>query len=607
MSQQKVDPRSVYVTGTTRLDKSQKTVVEQMNDAEVAKRVEEMKTFFDQFLRSLKNISIYRHNVSHFAEYMERAYKLLAAMLARYETVAIKVEQLGFKYFDEMIYQEDASEQNIAHKFYRDGVRILIFRNGLDPEQLLNFAMICLANFHQAEYMFEDMVSLMWKAEFPNIEYVVVETFAVGTETQEEAKAEIDKIVNYLYQQLTSQTEDRFQFARISLEDLEIELDDVEQAKGLVIKGSPAGPEVKARILQQLEEEDAVRALPKLVVIMLKLLEEDLDQDLGQALEDVFIQILDSFLMHEDFRGINQMLRKIRNLSRKRLDPANLARIEQIEHSFTTRMGEAERLGRLADILDTTAEIKEPQEVYRYLLHLDEQAILPLLQALERMERLEARRLICDALAVLGRDQLDVFSRRLQSEKANLVRDMVYVIDKIDPPDKLKYIAKLLEHPNLAIRLETLKTLGSSGEASCQGYVLQALADRDPQMRITAARLLVNFDVAKASRTLLTLVRDQNFIRRSDKEQAAIYATLALTNTPDATHFFREQLRSTSLLGKKKLAEHKKTVINGLALSGSIAAYKLLKAELEAGLKEEEVIQSAQRACEMLRGKLLGT
>jgi len=222
------------------------------------------------------------------------------------------------------------------------------------------------------------------------------------------------------------------------------------------------------------------------------------------------------------------------------------------------------------------------------------------------MERQEARRLICDTLAALGKDHLDVFVRRLESTKANVIRDMLYIIDKLNPAEKLQIIAKVLEHPNLALRLEALNTIGSAGEESCYPYVIKALKDSDTQMRIMAARLLSNFDIRKATKTLLILVDDQGFSRKPAQEQTAMFSALAMTDSPDAMDFFREHLRSTSLLSKKKLVEHKRNIVNGLAISGSIAAFKLLKAELEAGIKEEDVLAAAERACEKLRHKLLG-
>ncbi len=577
-----------------------------LSESQAGQRLAEMQDFFDQFNRSIKTISLYQHNTAHYAEYLERSYQQLNEMLDKYDSITWKVNQLGFTYQDVTVYEDDATDQNVAHKFYRDGVRILIFRQGLTAEELLDFVLICMANFRSAEYMYDDMVSLMWKQEFTHLEYVVVETFSVAGESQEDAKQEVDKIVNYLYERLTSDTDDRFSFARISLEDLDIELDDVEQAKGVVIKGNPATEEEKERIGQQLEEEEENRALPKLVVILFKVLEEELDQEISQSLEEVFIQLLDSFLIHEDFRGINHMVRKFHSLSRKKIPPETQERIEKIVETFTAKMGEEERIGRLAEVLDASNEINDPMEVHQYLSRLDPSAILPLLQALEGMSNLAPRRLICDGLSVMGEDQLDVFVRRLNSKKANLVRDMLYIIDKLNPPDKLRLIAGGLKHPNLAIRLEALNTIGSSGDESCRSYLLQALKDPDAHMRITAAKLLPNFDLSQATRILLRIVQGAGFTKRTPQEQVAIYSALAMTGTEEAMKQFSEQLRSTGFLSKKKRLDQKRIVISGLANSGSIAAFKLLKAEMELGIKEVEIQAMAERASTKLRKKLLG-
>jgi len=603
----KVDPRNVYISGTSGLQTEVTKPAEDLSETEAGQRIAAARNFFEHLERSIKTIGIYRHNTSHYGEYLDKSWRALSAILEKEGSLALKVDQLVFKCLDVPVYEGEADEQNIAYRFYRDGMRILIFRQGLTAEELLNWVLICMTNFRSSEYMHEDMVSLMWKQEFVSIEYVVVESISVGTESEEDAKLEVDKIVNYLYKRMTSKSKDRFRFARVSLEDLEIELDDVEQAKGVLIKGTTATNEDKAKVQEQLEEEDEDRMLPKLVVILFKVLEEELDQDLGQSIEEVFIQLLDSMLMHEDFRGINQILRKFKGIQRKSLPPGNQARIEKIEENFTARMGEAERIGRIGEILDTAAEIKDPQEVYRYLTRLDSQSILPMLEALERMEKPDPRRLFCDALAVVGKEHLDVFARRLQSTKANVVRDMLYIIDKLNPPNKLQLMAQLLKHPNLAIRLEALNTIGTGNDESCRVYVLDALKDQDIQMRMTAARLLPNFDMKAAVKTLFGIVNDSDFHKKPDKEQSAIFSALAMTNAPEAAEFFRQQIRSTSLLSKKKLMEYKRNIVNGLGMSGSIAAYKLLKAELEVGIKEEEVATLAERICNRLREKLLGS
>ena len=82
--------------------------------------------------------------------------------------------------------------------------------------------------------------------------------------------------------------------------------------------------------------------------------------------------------------------------------------------------------------------------------------------------------------------------------------------------------------------------------------------------------------------------------------------SLASLNDQEVMDFIRSQLRATSLLGRKKLADQKKNIVSGLANSGSIAVYRVLKAELEAGVKDSDLAAAIERACKRLKGRLLG-
>jgi len=602
-----LDPKNVDISDTSQAPVEHlEEELEQPIDDESRELVDQVRRFFEQWARSMKNMSIYRHNTGQYDVYLAPSFECLSDLLEDKGALAWKVESLGFRFLGEMVFEQEANELNLANKFYRTGIRILTFRQGVTADEFKAFSEICLTNFQSAEFLHEDMVSMMWKAEFTNIEYVVVETMAVGTEGDDDAKVELDKIVNFLYRRLSSTSDDSSHFARLSLEDLEIELDDVEQAKGVRISGVTATDEDKQKIQFQLAEEDENRLMPKLIVILFKVLEEELDEDLTESLRDVFIQLLDNFILHEDFSGINQILKKFKGIKRKRLPEGNLERISRIEENFLARMGDAERLERIGEVLDSTSRAHNTKDVYQYLIRLDANAILPLLQVLENLEKPEPRRVFCDALLVLGKEHLETFVLRLQSPKPNLVRDMVYIVNKLNPPNRLDLLATLLVHPNLAIRVETLKTIGSGSEPACIKYVIQALNDEDTQMRISAAQLLPNFDMQDAVRILLEIVNASEFQLRPDKERETVYATLALTNAEEAMNFFSEQLKTTSLISKKKLAAHKQLIVRGLAKSGSIGAYNFLKAEVEAGFEDEELGGLAKRICERMRKRLLG-
>ncbi len=304
--------------------------------------------------------------------------------------------------------------------------------------------------------------------------------------------------------------------------------------------------------------------------------------------------------------SINKILGKFENLLSRRPPSGNLAMINQIRKLFLMKMGEPERINRVASILDSSAELNQPGEIRQYLYALDEASLVPMLQALEQTDNPRARPLWRDALAVVGKKRIELFTRRLSSDKSTFVQDLLAIIGTLDPNSRITAMTDLLHHPALDVRTEALSTLAADGNQASLPYVLKALDDSDARLRMTAARLLVNFNPSLAAATLMKLVKHSDFLKKSASEQMAFYAALAMTNTTEALAYFHDQLHAYQLLARKKLIEAKCLLVDGLAQSGSIVVFKFLKSELEAGISEAEVRSAAEQACSRLRETLLG-
>ena len=561
-----------------------------------------LQDYFTQLTKSLKKIGLYRHQAGQYAQFLIPAFGILQKVLDQQETVGLKVEQNTFKYHGAAVFDEPPSEQNPAFRLYREGVRLLIFRNGLTVEELLDFVLICLSHQQARGRIQEDIVSQLWEKGFSHIEYVVVESYVLGEgdESGEEVEIELDQIINHIYQSLTGKSSDRIQAARVSLDDLEIELDQVQQARGLVVKNPDIPPQYRYKIRQELEAEEQTYMLPKLLTVIMEATADSLDPVTELALSDALIQLLDIFLLKEDFNNISRMIASLE----KRKDV--LEGWHRVFERVREKMSDSERISRVGEAIDTMPDKQEIHRSLDYLQYLDENSFMPLLQTLENLNHPQARRVFCDVLAVVGAGQLDTLITKLSSPKANMVRDVVYVIDQINPEDKIAMFARLLAHPNRSIRLEALGAIGASESESGAAYVRKALNDPDAQVRIKAIQLLPSVDPKAAKSLLLKAVQHQDFDKKPTEEQVGTFTALAMTDDPESLEFFRQQLQASSLLGRKKLTEYKKNLINGLAYSASINAYKLLKAELERGFKDPAVTAAAQRACERLKERLLG-
>src|SRR5688500_15118827 len=183
---------------------------------------------FRLLLKGIKNIGIYRHAENRFNEILQPAYDALTAFLDEYEILPLKLSPYTLEYKKQIIY-EDQNKENLTYKFYRDGMRFLMFRRGLPPDELLRFVMIAMASFNDKQLFNEDTITRLWKESFHSVEWVVVEGFGFGDMSEEEVEVEIEKIVAYLRHQLSANSTDITRFARLSAEDLELQLDEVDQ------------------------------------------------------------------------------------------------------------------------------------------------------------------------------------------------------------------------------------------------------------------------------------------------------------------------------------------------------------------------------------------
>ncbi|MFP2909379.1 HEAT repeat domain-containing protein [Pyxidicoccus sp. 3LFB2] len=561
---------------------------------EAREKVELAKTFAFHLLKGIKQIGMYRHNESRFPEFLAKAVESITTYNEKFGPLSLKVEQQNLLLHGEALFSEDTP---LPYKFFRDGIRQLIFRPGLLVEELVTFTLIALS---EPERGADDVLAQLWRASMEHVEYVVVEGFSMESASEEEVQVEVDKVVGYLYSRLQTNSDDYLRFARVSAEDLDSKLEGVEQIRGLVVGGRHASDELKAKLQREVEEEENARLFPKLVSAVFQVVEGGVED--AALLEEIFVQLLDMLLLQDDFATVNQIVLKLRALSQREGGEA----LGRMLEGFLHKMGEEQRLSRLGETLKST-RAKNPTDVTRYLQALGRDSIVPLLNVLETIEVPENRVLLCDVLSGVARELPDPFVVRLMSDRPQTVRDMVYILEKSNHPERVKMFAQVLKSPNLVVKLEVLNIIGRGRTGEARRMVADALKDPISQVRMLAARLLPEFDRDAAYADLMRVVRDASFEKKVPDERAAIYSAIGATGTPGALSLFQQLLTvKPSLLNKKRVMEDKFLAIHGLAGACSIQAYKMLQAVVEDKSQPLEVLTAARKAMYQTRKTLFG-
>ena len=89
----------------------------------------------------------------------------------------------------EVVYSDKDRERSLAFRLYRDGVRRLVVRPGLEWNELITLIGILSVRYKGVRTQEDDVVTLLWRADFKHIEIGAVEGLVANEDYDSEVKA----------------------------------------------------------------------------------------------------------------------------------------------------------------------------------------------------------------------------------------------------------------------------------------------------------------------------------------------------------------------------------------------------------------------------------
>jgi hypothetical protein len=272
-------------------------------------------------------------------------------------------------------------------------------------------------------------------------------------------------------------------------------------------------------------------------------------------------------------------------------------------------MHEGQRVRAIGTALNA-GRAKDLEGLTRYLKRLGPTVTLLLLELLDTLNSAPHRRLVADVLVGVGQQGVPLFARRLPTSSSNLAKDLLYIIDRINPPDKVNLFAPILQHENAVLRMEGLTTIARTKDEKCFDIIVDVFKNHDiPQMRGHAARLLAEYPPKWSEPVLLKCVNDPKFEEKADGEKRAIIGAIAKMESPNAQHWVKQIFAEKSgLLKGRKIDEKKLMTISALQAAPGIPSLKLL-AEVAQDEKQhsKEVVEAARGAALEVKKRMEGS
>jgi HEAT repeat protein len=193
------------------------------------------------------------------------------------------------------------------------------------------------------------------------------------------------------------------------------------------------------------------------------------------------------------------------------------------------------------------------------------------------------RRLICNVLVVLGKQDLDAVGKGLNDRRWFVVRNTAMIIGAIKDPFGVKYLAEAVRHSEARVRREVIKSLVMINSQETKLPLMTALNDADPSVKIAALRALRRLGAGDAFGQIKSIILTEDFKRRPFDEKKEFLEALADIGQAEAFPVLARFFLQKSLFMKAEAKELREAAAHGLALVRTEEAVALLQKESDAG------------------------
>lgn len=522
--------------------------------------------------KTVKTFNIYPKDNPIYQKFASELFEKFDTFFESNDELPIDIVQHSLLYKENEVFRSEGKTDNMALLLFADGIRQINFYKGITLDEIIDFIDI-LRLAPKSEFDTEDdIVTLLWEKNIRNMGYTAVEHTVhdelvieetLLQESSDQENTGETTIGNASLQWRPMSFSSEFRIEPLSDEEIEAvksELSDIEENS--LLSSSVA------LFFELLSNENEIEAFPEIM------------QNLGK--------IINVRMLKKDIQGTIEIMRRLKNISDLYHD---LKQNEMIKSVFS-------EAGSIENLRILFTESSDLGDIRHYLLHLKKNSIPNMLQILGELQDRRQRRLLCDILVEVGRQDIQALAEAMNDERWHLVRNIVMILGLIKDPAAIKYIEKVLRHPDLRIRREAVRALESIHSDEANRLFLAALKDDDLTVRITALKAMRRFKDSNLFQAIKEKSSKEELKKKSFSEKKEILETLAVLGGENAFPILSDLFKKGWLIEQYEITEMRACAAYGLGLLGTPEAISLLEKETESrkGLLREACLRALKES-----------
>lgn len=590
--------------------KPAKAVGEEKADPQAVQKVKELVLSLANTISALKIFPPDHASAIHFRQdFISK----LKTFLDNYQRLELSISEFGFYYQDKLVYQDEISSKSLPFFFFKDGLRLLAFYQGMDDEEISDF--LDIIRTESAKPTDEsDVVNALWLKDFPNLQYYAPEEFIESRILEERTESLSKRGLQVIPQELAGKVVDikvdRQQLfsGRLELrpeekqainafvdeevpelpenwqQNFAFEAEGAESGTGTGQADQPANLAVKLPVSLQLTEEE-LSQLNRLLERNRKLSPEEEFINLMleiMALEDnekqfeTNLNILEDFYLENIKSGhfnipiiLNRKIKELRTLLASSPDD----RPSQLD-AFLARTADLKILDEIRKLVDNKVQLNY-EALYEYLVQFEEAAVPFLAEMYEKVENQAFRNLVRGFFQEKMATDPGLVASQLDEQKPQLTSVLIDLMEEQPAKKIIPYFTSFLAMSSRELKLKAVEALASFNDELANKILMAFMNDKDQEVRLKATTNLKFLGDTSRLGQLMAEVFTPKFRARSLEEKKALFEFLGRTKSEEAFKFLKKIFLKKSW--RRSTTELKICAVAGLEKMGSKEAIDLLR------------------------------
>jgi len=547
---------------------------------EVSSAAEVMQTM----VKTSKAFKMYLSNNPLLHRFLEELKTKMGSHLAKYSELKLDIDQFELRYKGKTVYENRDPKDSLAFKIYSDGIRSLIFSEGMEDKEISDFLEI--VGKDRPSDIDDDIVTLLWMKDLPHVTYILAEDYLEFDTSHAGPTAPTSQQENIkgLYKAIPT-------------------LSEVVPTPMLIPQNILSLNEDEISWLKKAKELDEKRnPLDEVVQILFSILSVEKDFSVFGDFVDITANLIGNLIHSGDIHYAVHLIRFLRELSKN--ETLSSSHKDRLAKAMEVTVSE-DIVKDLQEIIDTSDKIK-PESLKELLLLFDKTAIKQICELLGIVQKMEMRKVIVDTLVEIGKDSSEVFYPFLTDNRWYLVRNAVIILRRIDNPVSLEPVSKLICHKEPRIRKEVLLYLAAVPDVKAKAYILKFLHDEISALRMHALKVLADSKFHGALKPVFEITASKEFDDKDISEKKAVFEALGELGSDEVVPIFKDMLMKRYWFNKAKEKESVVLAVAGLRKIKTDAALNAL--EEASDVKKDEikaVITQALRFISAEKAKVL--